>query len=114
MAKLHDDDDGQMSFRCPGCGMRHIVATGEPYPNGARWDWNGSLDRPTFSPSILVRYDHWVPPSTEENPIDPTCQVKVSDICHSFVTDGRIMFLGDCTHALAGQTVELPDWQEGK
>ena len=30
--------------------------------------------------------------------------------CHTFVTDGRIQFLGDCTHALAGQTVDLPDW----
>lgn len=30
--------------------------------------------------------------------------------CHSFVTDGRIQFLGDCTHSLAGQTVDLPDW----
>ena len=30
-------------------------------------------------------------------------------VCHSFVTDGRIQFLGDCTHDLAGHTVELPD-----
>jgi hypothetical protein len=29
-----------------------------------------------------------------------------------FVTDGRIQFLGDCTHALAGQTVDLPDWED--
>lgn len=26
-------------------------------------------------------------------------------------TDGRIQFLNDCTHALAGQTVDLPDWE---
>jgi hypothetical protein len=25
---------------------------------------------------------------------------------------GRIQFLGDCTHALAGQTVDLPEIQE--
>jgi hypothetical protein len=31
-------------------------------------------------------------------------------VCHSFVTDGKIQFLSDCTHALAGQTVALPDW----
>jgi hypothetical protein len=31
-------------------------------------------------------------------------------ICHSFVTDGRIQFLNDCTHSLAGQTVDLPDF----
>jgi hypothetical protein len=28
--------------------------------------------------------------------------------CHSFVVDGQIQFLGDCTHKLAGQTVPLP------
>jgi len=39
-----------------------------------------------------------------DDPIDWTCQV-----CHSFVTDGRIQFLGDCTHNLAGQTVDLPE-----
>jgi len=33
-------------------------------------------------------------------------------VCHSFVTDGRIQFLGDCTHTLAGQTVDLPDWTD--
>ena len=32
------------------------------------------------------------------------------DVCHSFVTDGRIQFLGDCTHKLAGQTVNIPEW----
>jgi hypothetical protein len=34
-------------------------------------------------------------------------------VCHSFVTDGRIQFLSDCTHELAGQTVDLPDDFEG-
>jgi hypothetical protein len=32
------------------------------------------------------------------------------DVCHSFVRDGQIQFLGDCTHALKGQTVERPEW----
>jgi hypothetical protein len=31
-------------------------------------------------------------------------------VCHSFVTDGRIQFLNDCTHPLAGQTVDIPEW----
>ena len=30
-------------------------------------------------------------------------------VCHSFVTDGRIQFLADSNHALAGQTVDLPE-----
>jgi hypothetical protein len=33
----------------------------------------------------------------------------VHHCCHSFVTNGKIQFLADCTHKLAGQTVELPD-----
>ena len=35
---------------------------------------------------------------------------RINTVCHSFVTDGRIQFLADCTHALAGQTVDLPEW----
>jgi len=31
-------------------------------------------------------------------------------VCYSFVTAGRIQFLSDCTHILAGKTVDLPDW----
>lgn len=31
--------------------------------------------------------------------------------CHSWVTEGRIEFLADCTHSMAGQTVDLPaEW----
>ena len=32
-------------------------------------------------------------------------------VCHSFVRNGRIEFLGDCTHGLAGKTVDLPKWR---
>lgn len=31
-------------------------------------------------------------------------------ICHSFITDGEIQFLNDCTHKLAGHTVDLLEW----
>lgn len=27
-----------------------------------------------------------------------------------FIRDGQIQFLGDCTHALAGKTVPLPEF----
>jgi hypothetical protein len=74
----------------------HAVNTTE---NGPRWTYNGNADAPTFSPSILVTA-RW---STN----DPTMK---DDVCHSFVTDGRIQFLGDCTHKLAGETVNIPEW----
>jgi len=58
------------------------------------WTFNGNDEAPTFSPSLLLNGQN--PPR----------------ICHSYVTDGRIQFLGDSTHALAGQTVDLPDYPE--
>lgn len=30
--------------------------------------------------------------------------------CHSYLRDGQLEFLADCTHALAGKTIALPDW----
>lgn len=63
-------------------------------PDGPRWTYNGDPIKPTFQPSIKVTYE--TPGATR--------------ICHSFVTDGRIQFLTDSTHALAGQTVDLPPW----
>lgn len=59
------------------------------------WTWNERLDLPTLSPSLLTR--------TEGGP-DGKQQV-----CHSYVTDGKIRFLPDSTHALAGKTVSLDD-----
>jgi hypothetical protein len=79
-------------FHCPGCGYGHLFEI--DCPNGNGWAWNGSLDKPTFTPSLLVGKDL------------PELR------CHSFVTGGRIQFLGDCFHALAGQTVDIPDWSQ--
>ncbi|MFZ4286623.1 DUF6527 family protein [Variovorax sp. HJSM1_2] len=86
-------------FHCPGCDTKHAVSTSGP----GCWTWNGSLDRPTLTPSVLVRTGRAVDSAWVREEGDPP------DVCHSFVTDGRIQFLSDCTHALAGQTVDLPE-----
>lgn len=75
-------------FDCPGCEEPHVIPT-KPHERG--WDFDGNEAAPTFSPSILVH----------ETPVSPRC--------HSFVRAGRIEFLSDCTHKLAGLTVELPE-----
>lgn len=71
------------------------------------------MDKPTFSPSLLIDSERYDPPVTPENheqwKREPWPQKKVRFVCHSFVRDGMIQFLTDCTHKLAGQTVELPD-----
>ena len=93
------DSAGNVLFECPGCGCLHSVATEKPNGMGAQWTWNGSEELPTFSPSVLVRYDKGV----SDKP-------ALDGVCHSFVKDGMIQFLGDCTHKLANKTVPLPDW----
>lgn len=84
-------------FRCPGCDSGHMIRHGDG--PGPRWTWNGNAEKPTFQPSVKVTYDG----------ADAGIDGAPPAICHSFVTDGRIQFLGDCTHALAGQTVDLPE-----
>lgn len=94
---------------CPGCGGWHIFTVG--FKDEAErlkhiqnrydkqecvWTFNGDLDLPTFSPSMLVRAPCW---GEDRKPM----------VCHSFVANGRIQFLNDCTHDLKGQTVDLPE-----
>jgi hypothetical protein len=100
VSKLRPVDYGNgergYSFWCPGCSERH----GVPTTGSREWGFNGDVDRPTFTPSIKVEgvKDPWGPD------FDPT-----PTVCHSIVTDGRIAFCGDSTHALKGQTVDLPE-----
>lgn len=87
----------RVHFWCPGCDGAHGVVVESP--NG--WGFNGDLERPTITPSVLVNGIR-NPETPEWNAAHPRC--------HSYVRDGRIEFLSDCEHALAGQTVDLPDW----
>ncbi|TBU86797.1 DUF6527 family protein [Phytopseudomonas dryadis] len=87
-------EDGPLWYFCNGCDMPHSLQVG--HGPGPRWGYNGNADAPTFTPSVLSRY------RLGEREV----------VCHSFVTDGRIQYLGDCTHHLVGQTVDLPNWEE--
>lgn len=98
-AKLRSGADNHLLFWCPGCDGAHQISVGAG--SGPRWDYNGNPEAPTFTPSVLVTY----------NGRDAGTDGAPPAVCHSFVTDGRIQYLGDCTHALAGQTVDLPDFE---
>lgn len=95
-------DGERVLFRCPGCDDNHQIHVGT-------WTFNGDLERPTFTPSLLVGGVQWEPNAGFHKPNHDVVAGEPI-VCHSFVTDGRIQFLGDCTHALAGQTVDLPEW----
>ncbi len=103
-------EGGGLMFWCPGCDGAHQVRVGDG--SGPRWGFNGDYDRPTFTPSVLVRGTQ---PMTDDEHRRIMAGERVEPrpfVCHSFVRDGQIQFLGDCTHALAGQTVALRDFDE--
>lgn len=54
------------------------------------WTWNGDTEKPTLKPSIKTTGGDF--------------------LCRSWVTDGQVKFLNDCTHDLKGQTVPLLDF----
>ena len=94
-----------LAFVCPGCessgngtGLHMLpVNTEEHYPS---WDWDGNIEAPTLSPSILTH-------------TKPYVDGKGTGICHSYLKAGVFEFLSDCTHSMAGQNVpalELPEW----
>ena len=106
MARAVLADDGRLLFWCPGCNEHH----GVPVDGPRGWVWNGSTVRPTLSPSILVRFTLAGPDRVPSNQYHGPYPCETAEgVCHSFVREGMIEYLGDCTHALAGQTVELPD-----
>ena len=96
MSKFHQIESEYLAWHCPGCEGGHAVPV-NGHKSGRGWQWNGSFDSPTLTPSVLVNVGG-------ANPTEP--------ICHTFIKDGRIQFLNDCTHALAGQTVDIPDWDD--
>lgn len=102
------------AFYCPGCKHTHHINTRKDpnHPNGHVWEFDGNLEKPTFAPSLLVRWTMHEPPVTPENydqyKANPWEQTKVEKVCHSFIRSGQIQFLTDCTHELAGKTVDIP------
>ncbi|MGH7243620.1 MAG: DUF6527 family protein [Phycisphaerales bacterium] len=75
-----------VAYWCPACKFRHSIRVREDDAPRPSWTFDGNFERPTFTPSV-----------------------DYSDIrCHHVVTSGMIAFQNDCTHAMKGQTVELP------
>ena len=81
-------------FCCPGCAENdgndgfHMIPVNTSV-HSPSWDWDGNLEAPTLSPSILTRG-------------------VGRAVCHSFLKAGVFQFLTDSTHSLAGRNVEMP------
>lgn len=84
-------DDGSVDgwgFSCPGCRAGHAFWADRG------WTFNGDLERPTFSPSLV----NW-------RPLEAKSPDDAEHRCHLYLRDGQLQFLPDCTHELAGQVV---------
>lgn len=112
-------ESSRVAFWCPGCKESHHIKVKADGLSGPIWGFNGDYDAPTFTPSILVRSGHYLPEHKSpecwctynaKHPEEPP--VFECSVCHSFVTDGKIQFLSDSTHVLAGHTVALEARQE--
>ena len=57
------------------------------------WSWNGETESVTIKPSVRTSGE-------DENG---------KHVCHSFINDGKVIFLDDCSHELKGQTLDLLD-----
>jgi hypothetical protein len=116
LRKWADPATGQegLSYWCQGCDGLHGIRTKGEHS----WSWNGDVDKPVFTPSVDTK-GHQEP--TEEEWVRIRAGEKVErrvQHCHTFVgcngaEPGQVIFLSDCTHALAGTVQpfpDLPDW----
>lgn len=77
---------------CPGCEEMHVL----PWKRG-KWTFDGNVDAPTFTPSFLIKWT-----GTDDD------GAGIELVCHFILTAGVLNFCSDCTHALAGKSVLLP------
>lgn len=85
---------GFLHWECPASICGHVRV---PVEGQKAWEWNGSLDLPTISPSVKVDWYFGEAPN------------KQIFCCHCIITEGVITFCGDCTHELANQKVVMLD-----
>lgn len=96
-----------LAFICPGCKLLweegasglHMLPVNSTTKT-PQWKWDGNLEAPTLSPSILTKHG-------------PVVDGALTGVCHSFLKAGVFQYLDDCTHPLKGQFVPmipLEDW----
>lgn len=115
-AKLNKEWNGKpgvYTIFCPGCDSQHLIPTQESiYTSGAVWHFSGTVDSPTFRPSLVVTTGTYVDPSIIKPGMSEEQKKWIeehSERCHAWISNGYIQYLGDCTHKLKNQTVPLPD-----
>lgn len=97
---------GGYAHWCPACEKMHAFAIDGKNSSNAQWTFDGNVEAPTFNPSMNIK--------TGPRPTVPAGRPDAGriDICHYILKAGQLQFQNDCTHALKGQTVPLPELPE--
>lgn len=93
---------------CPACEEIH------PLPD--KWNFNGDLEKPTFSPSF--KHEGYLKCKEADGRWNGKWRRDAEGrtipfVCHYILTDGVLNFCIDCTHDMAGKSVpvpKLPEW----
>jgi hypothetical protein len=94
---------GGLAHWCPACGEMHAFALDGKNASGAQWTWDGNVEHPTFTPSMHIKIGKYADQNWQEE------TAGESSVCHYILTAGVINYCGDCTHAMKGQSIRLPD-----
>lgn len=101
MAVIKQVRPGVYMFFCKGCGYDHYIWTKAEEKGKPEWKFNEDLDKPTFTPSVHITTGSFAQKGFVDPPEIPPTR------CHFFITNGMIRYLGDCTHNLKNQTIQL-------
>lgn len=80
--KVRKLSDGTLYWHCVACGCGHGA--------NSTWTFNGVYESPTFAPSFLATFGD-------------------DRRCHTFIRNGKIEYLTDCTHEFAGKVIDMVD-----
>lgn len=86
------DGVDQYQFYCPGCECHHSFWH-KNIKDKVQWSWNKSFVKPTVTPSIKTQFYSY--------------KFEKDMICHFYIKNGKIQYLNDCTHELAGETIKM-------
>ena len=92
MNRVGKGREGRLYIHCPACDIEH--------PLDDRWEFNGDMKKPTFSPSLRFQGGKY---RGEE-------YIRLH--CHSQIEKGMIKFYKDSNHELAGFKIKLPEIKE--
>ena len=128
---------------CPACQEMHcfrVEGAADESVKKPRWTFDGNVEQPTFSPSMLIfvmsrSEEYWVIRRTDKNKrgaVEYATEAAaraalpndrwVSELrkvgghrqtlCHYHLHGGKLNYCADSPHALRGKSVPLPDLPE--